>query len=348
MERYQYSLIFICQYILRGSLFLFCFVLQPSQEATRPTPDPFSSGERSSAVAPLEDGTCWHTHQGRKHESHTRQGLEQRAWMLLGNREPLEDWEANLHGSLLPTSVDSDLSPVRTNRHDQAAREAVPIEGLALAKRTEVDATHGSTLRKNTISRLDSGESRAWSTEQGNNEAAGDEDSDSRSLLPKKEIPANCAPPCMRGVNHEAFNHGRSPGPIHEQDGREMALSELTSATEAFNTGMDSVLRQFTEGDIPLGFDLDGSVNVHNVADFGRHCRMTNTSPAEPPWASRLVGNRPQEHVSAMTPSARGGRQDDSSVASLKVFAEDPVIMALLERAHDIEAELERRRLFGI
>ncbi|CAM9838058.1 unnamed protein product, partial [Laminaria digitata] len=77
------------------------------QEATHPLPDPFAFGERTSgAGASRVDATSSHTHEG-----HTRQGLEQRAWMLLDNREPLEHWEANLHGgSLLPTGADSDLN----------------------------------------------------------------------------------------------------------------------------------------------------------------------------------------------------------------------------------------------
>lgn len=334
---------------------LACFVVSffhLSQETTHLLPNPYSSGERSSAVAPLEDGASSNIDEGHTHESHTRQGLEQRAWMLLDNWDPLEEWEAGLQGSLLPTGADNDISLVRSNRYDQAARETIPIEGLALAKTTGVGATFVSTLSKKTISGVEGGESRAWASEQaiGKNEATGDEGSDSRSLLLREEFPTNRAAPYMGGGNDQAFNRGRSTRHIQQHYGREMALPEPTSATGDLLTGVDSVLRQFTDDETPLGFDHDGPVSVRDVSDFRRCCRMTHTSSAEaePSWASRLVRNRPQEDVSAMTPSARGGKQDDSRLASLKVFAEDPVIVALLARAHEIEVELERRRLLGI
>lgn len=336
-----------------GARILFCFILQFSQEATHPLPNPFSSGERSSAIVPRVDGASSHTN-----EDHTRQGLEQRAWMLLDNREPLDRGEANIHDdSLLPTGIgadsDFDLSPVRSNRYEQAARDAVHIQGLALATDAKIDATYGSTFRKKTISGLNGGESRTLSSEQRKKEATGDEGSDSRSLLFRKNFPRNrAAQPFMLGVCDEAFTCGSSTGQSEKRYDREMALSELTSATGTLLTGMDAVLRQFTEGEIPLGFDRDGLVNVPDVTDFRHRGRMKHASSVEPSWPVHsnfsLVTNRPEEHISTMTPSARGEKQDDSSVAALTFFAEDPKIVALVERAHEIEAELERRRYFGI
>lgn len=337
------------EYISELTYFVVSF-FQLFQEATHPLPDPYFSGERSSAVAPLEDGASSHNDEDHTHERHTRQGLEQRARVFLDKWNALEEWEAGLHGLLVPTGANSDFSPVCSNRYDQAARETISIEGLALAKTTEVGTTHVSTLREKTISGLDGGESRAWCSNQalGENEATGDEGSDSRSLLLLKEFPTNRAARCMGGVNDEAFNRGRSTGLIQQHYGRGMALPELTSATGDLLTGVDSVLRQFTEDEKPLSFEDDDPVNVRDLTNFRRCCRMTHTSSAKPSWASRVVKDCPQEDVSAMTPSARGGKQDDSSLASLKVFAEDPIIVALLARAHEIEVELERRRLLGI
>lgn len=229
--------------------------------------------------------------------------------------------------------------------------------------------TDGITLKTNVTGLLNGGENHSWSCQQENKNAKGDGGGDSRSLflrsksddygdsrsrLLRNEFPANPATSWTVGGTDEAHTCGRSAGQIQKCD-RELTLPGLNPTTRHLLTDMGSLPRKITEGEMPLGVDHDGLVGVPDATAFRQCCKTVQTvhaSPAEPSWAisSRfgLSRNPSQQGVSATTPSAREGRQEDSSVASLNVFAQDPVMVALVERAHQIEEELERRRLFGI
>lgn len=288
-------------------------------------PNPISSGGGQRAVADMVGDL-----------SHSHEDWEQRAWMLLESSEsPHHGAPPNLNVGVTSTSA-SDLL------HDQP-REDIPVWERSLAREEQVGLAR---VTEEAVVPMNAGASSACSPDRAEHAMRGEERRDFRNLYLGTLPPS--AKPLVVEVAGEVMSQRNYADRLEGTQGHEAAspggnedcdVSIVAAAIEDFPTRMESpIVEQNTVGKMHPGSDSNsGRVHAANYADAAG-CIRTMITPAAFP---QTVLSEEAAPSATLWGSARG--QDLPGVAWSEEFAEDSVVLALLQRAHRIEAEFERR-----
>lgn len=273
-----------------------------------------------------------------------REGLEKRAWTLLNNCEPLN------RGTV--PDRDGEEQSIRDDCSLHGT-PAGPVEDHGRRRESQVDLDDDGTFGQAFL-RMDVGERRAWPLLLGRNEDAMDESGCNIRHISLGE--AASAKPTLSIVDgtDEGFHEGKISKCAPREPGREgpmlgrirgLGVVSPTFTHEDSSTLMEPVPHDAIDDEIAHGSGFCEPAQVASGACYDDRARKNCTSAA-PPWVepSRLASASisAQEKVSSILSTSSGGHSW-SDAAWLEDFPEDPVLVALLQYGHQIEAELERR-----
>lgn len=275
------------------------------------------------------------------------EGLEYRAWMLLKNRETLDQ--------ATPTGFDGGVFagkyhvlPASFRQRHQRHREVPPWEDACGQKELAGLAPSGSS-RKDLVPMDGHADGRFLDEREENAQTCDEEANDYPKLLDRKAFVFNPISP--EEVVDFVFDETKGAKSDSRGLGGGAALSGRNQGSTAFNvsstmrdssTLTESVLDDFTGDEIRLCSDCGGSVHGTNEAGCDEH--RNESTEAKNTWAvsSKLTLATSRRQKEALPPILLGEEDHDWPFeAWLEEFAEDSVVAALLQRASCINRELE-------